>query len=267
MGDSMTSLSSRDNPLVKDFVRLCSDRGYREQSGRIAIEGSRLCRDALSSGLAPESIFITRDALEKYKEADIILGSGAPVYEITGPVAAKMADTKNPQGIFLTAFVLDKKLRFTKIDIGGAYIALENLQDPGNMGTILRTAEALGLDGVIMSADCADIYSPKVLRGTMGAAFRLPSYETENIADTLTELSQKGMKTVASVADRSASSVLKADLHGGVVAVIGNEGNGLTDSCIAACNIRVTIPMGGRAESLNASAAASILMWEISKSR
>lgn len=259
-------LSSRDNPAVKDYARLCASKSYRVSSGRFAIEGARLCQDALLSGVLIENAFLTRDACEKYQDiVSLIQGSGANVYEITPVVASKMGDTQNPQGIFCTAFMLDKAAGFRKIDIDGRYIALENLQDPGNMGTILRTAEALGLSGVILSADCVDIYSPKVLRGAMGAVFRIPVMIAADLPETILSLNAAGIKTAAAVADKDACSIIAADFSGGVAVAVGNEGNGLTDRCVHACAQRVTIPMNGRAQSLNAGTAASILIWEICK--
>ena len=264
----MTLLSSRDNSVIKDYVRLCSVKSFRASSGRFAIEGARLCEDALRSGIKLENAFITHDACEKYNEISAsIARSGAQIYEITPAVASKMADTKNPQGIFCTVFMLDKAPTLSKINSSGGYIALENLQDPGNLGTVLRTAEALGLSGVLLSADCVDIYSPKVLRGAMGAVFRIPFLITDDLPETLKILSQRGMKTAAAVAQGDACSILKAELGGGIVIAVGNEGAGLTTQCIDACVQRVTIPMDGHAQSLNASTAASILMWEIYKSR
>ena len=267
-GLTVTLISSRENPLVKAYGRLCASKAFRASGRRFAIEGARLCGDALESAVPIESAFLTREAVEKYGGvAQRLLQSSAQIYEISQPVAQKMADTQNPQGIFCIARMLDKPMRLDKININGAYIALENLQDPGNLGTVLRTAEALGLSGVILSPGCADVYSPKVLRGAMGAVFRLPFAASEDFPGLLRALSQKGVRTVAAVADRSAVSVLEAELSHGAVAAIGNEGAGLTQESVAACAQRVTIPMGGRAQSLNASAAATILMWEICRRR
>jgi TrmH family RNA methyltransferase len=264
----MTLISSRDNSVIKDYVRLCSAKSVRDSSGRFTIEGARLCHDALGSGLRIESVFLTRGACEKYADVTAqLLSCSAQVYEITQAVAEKMADTQNPQGIFCEAYMLDKTLNMDRIDMSGAYIVIENLQDPGNLGTVLRTAEALGLDGVFLSSDCADIYSPKVLRSAMGAVFRIPFLITDELPYLLHTLSQKGVKTVAAVAEKGALSILEAELGGGIAAVIGNEGAGLTPACVAACTQCVTIPMGGRSQSLNAGAAASILIWEIYKSR
>lgn len=264
----MEKISSRENSLIKEYVRLLKGKSERAAAGRFAIEGARLCTDALQSGVRIERAFLTAQALQKQGEfVDRLLGSGARIFEISEPVAAKMTDTQNPQGVFCTAIVLDKALTMDKINIYGAYVALENLQDPGNLGTVLRTAEALGLDGVLLSADCVDLYSPKVLRASMGAVFRLPFLVLTDLPALIGELGRRGMKTLAAVPDREARSVLELDLGGGVIAAIGNEGAGLTKSCEGACGVRFTIPMGGRAESLNASSAAAILMWEMYKSR
>ena len=143
----------------------------------------------------------------------------------------------------------------------GKYIALENIQDPSNLGAICRTAEALGVDGAILSG-CCDRYSPKVQRGAMGSLLRLNIIDCDNLRELLVSLGEKGMKLYATTPDDTAQKITECDMSGGVVAVIGNEGNGVTDEVFSVCE-KVTIPMLGRAESLNASMAAAITMWEM----
>lgn len=149
----------------------------------------------------------------------------------------------------------------------GRYMALENIQDPGNLGAVLRTADAFGLDGVLLSESCADFYSPKVLRSTMGAAFRVPVLLCPDMAELLAELGEMGMQTYAAALDENACDVRGVSFAAGCVAVVGNEGNGLRPETIAACRHTVVIPMAGAAESLNAAVAAGILMWEMTKGR
>ena len=148
------------------------------------------------------------------------------------------------------------------MDESGKYILLENVQDPANLGAVSRTAEALGLTGIIVSGGC-DIYSPKALRASMGALLRLSVLETGDITGTIENAKKNGMKTYASVPDSRAVSVTDTDFSGGAIVVVGNEANGVTEETLASCQGTVTIPMAGRAESLNAGAAASILMWEM----
>lgn len=264
----MEFIQSRENGLVREYVRLRGDRAYRYGSRRFVLEGVRLCMDALRSGLIVERAFFSGRALGHHGElAAELAAGGAGVFEISGPVEQKLSDTRAPQGVFAVARMLDKMLEPDTIDRNGVYAALEDLQDPGNLGTVLRTAEALGLDGVLLSAGCTDIYGPKTVRASMGAVFRLPLCAAADLPALLRRLSDRGILTLASVPDAEAGSILAARPAAGAVVAVGNEGAGLTAECIAACRERVTIPMKGRAESLNAAGAAAILMWELMKNR
>ena len=175
-----------------------------------------------------------------------------------------MSDVKSSQGIFC---VCKMKKAFTAdlLDRNKKYIAGETIQDPSNLGAFFRTSEALGIDAIILSDDCCDVYSPKVLRGSMGAVFRMPVFVLSDFADELKKLTDAGFETFAAVVDKNAKSITSCDFTNGGIAVIGNEGNGLTKEAVEACRYAVTIPMKGRAESLNASAAAMIIMWEMSR--
>lgn len=261
-------LSSRDNPLVKEYAALCDSAKRRREAGLFPVEGVRLTMDALQSGTHIRTVFFETQALIRHASlAAELKRAGVVLYEITDTVAAKLSRTGTTQGVFCEAGMLDKGFSPDKIDRNGAYLAAEEVQDPGNMGALLRSAEALGFDGVLLSPGCADLYAPKVTRASMGAVFRLSWMRVESLPATIAALSTRGMKTLAAVADRSAEDLTKLDLTGGVVACVGNEGNGLSDALVKACAVRATIPMRGRAESLNAAAAAAILMWEIEKQR
>lgn len=217
------------------------------------------------SGAKIKAAFLTADAREKYGDCCRALEkSGAPLYDVTPAIADSLADTRSTQGVFCTVEVPSAVLSVATINTQRTYLALEDIQDPGNLGTILRTAEAMGIDGVLLSAGCTDVYSPKVVRASMGAVFRLPFCTGVDMPKTAETLRSKGMKVYAAVAD-GGDDILSADLSGGVVAVIGNEGNGLTQECINSCSSRLTVRMRGRAESLNAAAAATVIIWEITK--
>lgn len=267
-GGSVTLISSRENRLVKEFIGLRDNKTKRKESGRFVVEGSRLTMDALLSGAPVAAAFVTQNARERYGEVCRALEDAkTAVYDITDSVAHSLSDTQNTQGVFCTVEKPDTFLQLKDLNFKGAYLALENIQDPGNLGTILRTAEAMGLDAVILSDGCTDVFSPKAVRASMGAVFRLPVVFGDNLPDTIGILRGMGIKTYAAVAGGKAADIRKADLSGGVAAVIGNEGNGLTQECIHACTESVTINMRGRAESLNAAAAATIIIWEIVKRR
>ena len=182
---------------------------------------------------------------------------------VTPEIFAYISDTQTPQGFLCVVKTLDKSCQFDTIKGNGKMIALDNMQDPNNLGTVLRSAEAFGVSGVILSSDCCDIYNPKVVRGSMGAVFRLPFCICDTVVEFLNE--NPGITSYAAVVDADAKSVTGFDYQAPCVAVIGNEGNGLKPQTVEACSHKLTIPMKGKAESLNASAAAAILIWEMTK--
>lgn len=183
-------------------------------------------------------------------------------FVISEDVAEKLSDTKNNQGVFCICKMLDKNSNIGKIKYNGKYIALESVSDPSNFGAVIRTAEAMGIDGVIVSGGC-DFYNPKAQRAAMGSLFRMNIFQTDNLPQTLTSLAEKGMAVLAGVPDSSACKITQIDMSKGTVAVIGNEGNGISKEVCNAATQLVTIPMKGRAESLNAAAAASVIIWEM----
>lgn len=259
----MLRLTSRNNDKVKDAVKLRNDASERRKSRRFFLEGLRLCCDAAKSGVTAQTVFVTDNALSNHgDELAVLLSSCKEAFVITEEISLKLSDTKNPQGVFCICKTIDKCCDINKINDNGMYIAMENIQTPANLGSVARTAEALGLDGVIISGGC-DIYNPKTLRAAMGSLLRLHVIETDDMPQLLKACECGGMKTYAAVPDSSALPVTKMDKSAGVICVVGNEGNGLTDELIAACSDRITIPMKGKAESLNAAAAACIIMWEM----
>jgi len=246
-------ITSKGNEQVKAAIRLRESAKERGARGLFFLEGFRLCMDAIASGYVPQAIFITEAARTKY---DI---SGADAILVSEIVAQKLADTKTPQGIF---GVFGSKAKQDFWQSGARYIALEQVQDPGNLGAIARTAEALGLDGLLVGGGC-DVYHPKALRASMGSLLRLPVLECD---DLVKEIASCDLQCYAAVPGEGAVSINNCDFSNGAVILIGNEGSGLSENAIKACDMRVTIPMPGKAESLNAAAAAAILMWEMMKS-
>ena len=259
-------VTSKDNQWVKEWRGLCDSAKKRRESGLFAIEGARLCGDALRSGVGIRTVLYTAAALAIYADVvEPLIAVADTAVEISPELSRHMGDTTNPQGVFCIAKTLDNSLIIDKINIIGIYSALEDIQDPGNLGTIIRTAEALGLSGLILSDGCCDIYNPKVLRSSMGGVFRMPLLRTGDMVSTVTALQEKGLTAYACVVDADATPITQVSLGAGSVALIGNEGNGLRPDTVAACAQRVTIPMTGRAESLNASMAAGIILWEMTR--
>ncbi len=259
----MTHISSRQNPLIMAMSKLSIGK-YREEAGLFAIEGVKLFEEMLKSGITPKYAFATE------KEAHLLrqLSSECERFTVTDSVYQKISCEKSPQGIFCAIKYLDNFHNFATIYSGAnsdSVICLSSLRDPGNLGTVIRTARAFGIGRVILSSDCADIYSHKTLRASMGALFAVPTQRTEDLAATLKDLAERGYTTCATTLNDSALSLEDMTVDRKTCFVIGNEGHGLSKDIINACQNSVYIRMTGGCESLNASVAATVLLWEIFK--
>ena len=258
----MEFISSKTNEKIKYAVKLRESSSFRKKENAFFIESPRLVKDAFLSGVEILMLFITEEAKEKYYDyIESALKTVKKSYFITEEIAEKLADTKTTQGVFAVLRVLDKFANISKIKYYGKYVALEEISNPSNFGAICRTAEAVGLSGIIIKGGC-DIYNPKVLRAAMGALFRLDVVVTDDLISLLTELKVNNMNIYGSVPDANAKKITDIDKSQGMVCVIGNEGNGVSDE-VKEISQLVTIPMNGYAESLNAAAAATIIMWEM----
>lgn len=261
------TIKSKDNPNIKLFKELSKSKKSRYDNGLFTIEGVNLCMEAIKEDIQVICVLLTQDAGEKYTEEAFSLASSADrIYTITDVLAKYLSETKTPQGIFAICKILDKSSIVDKIDIGRRHILLQNMQDPGNLGTIIRTGDALGIDGVILTDDCVDIYNPKVIRATSGSIFRLPIYHEDDVPYVARILRDKGIKLYGAVVGYTkAKEIGTFQLEDSFVIAIGNEGNGLTSDAISACDDLLTIKMSDNAESLNAAIAAGIIIWEMQK--
>ena len=257
-------ITSRDNRLVKETRRLLADAKYRREAGLFALEGARLCGDAALSGVKIRYAMYTARAAAQYAgQMTAVKRAADTLYEIPDDLARFMGDTASPQGFFCVCDALDNYRPYDTMKDARYVLALEDIQDPANLGTMIRTAEALGLDALLLSGGCCDVYNPKVLRGSMGGVFRLTLYTAHRFEEAIPVLRAGGRRCLACVPDSTARPVPRAGLCPLDICLIGNEGNGLHAQTIAACDGRITIPMGGRAESLNAAMAAGLVMWEL----
>lgn len=259
-------ISSRDNSTIKQAKKLLLDVSERRKTGNIFLEGARLCEDALETGLPIKTAFLTKEAMEKYpSQTKRIQEIAETCYEITESISSYLTDTKNPQGIFCICEKKKFDLDVHHLSKENCYLVLEDVRDPGNLGTVIRTAEAFGATALIVSSGCCDTDNPKVLRGSMGGALRLPILEVDNLPLMISKWNEQGFQTYACVADATAEKITECSLKKGSICLIGNEANGLTKETIDACLHSMTIPMKGRAESLNAAVAASVVLWELLK--
>ncbi len=255
-------INAKNNPKIKDVKSLLTSSKDRKNSGLFVVEGVRLCCDALLSGCEIESVFCTENCAEKYDDEIKSLRNGCKsFYTVSNEVLKSISDTVTPQGVVCTVKFKQNSFEYEK---GKKYIALDTIQNPDNLGAISRTAEALGLNGMVIYGGC-DIYNPKALRASMGALFRLPVCICNSLESEIEKCQALGIDVLATVPDRDAKNVITVDFSKGAMCVIGNEGNGVSKEIIDKCTDKITIKMDGRAESLNANAAASIIMWEMTR--
>lgn len=247
----MEKLTSRKNPVVQHLRKLAADHDYRRGQGEYVLDGGKLLREALDCGGV-----ITRVLWAGEPE---VVVPGAAIYTAPKDLVEYASPLKNSPGPVFTVKIPERPVpeRMEKV------IVLENVQDPGNVGTVIRTANALGMDAVILAGSCASVYGAKTARAAMGALFRQCVLELD-VDEMLELLRSRGLKLYGAALSERAADVRETDLHGAAVAV-GSEGQGLSRRLLDACDGEVIIPMQPGSESLNAGVAAGILMWELSR--
>lgn len=257
-------ITSRNNLNIKYAKKLLSLSSFRKEEGAFAIEGVRLCADAINSGVEVRTVFYTKKCLDKFHETIFnIIDSSQKNFEVSEDVMKCISDTDTPQGIVCICKI---KILQSEIDYSKSLILLENIQNPSNLGSIFRTCDALGLKNVVISGNSCDIYNPKVLRGSMGAIFRLNVKIEENFLKFLSDLKNKNYKIYATAPSDDAEILGKEKIFSKKCAVVfGNEGNGITEEIFLNSDAKLTIPMNSNAESLNVSTAVGIIVWEMIK--
>lgn len=246
-------ITSTKNETVK-LLRSLKDRAARRETGLHLIEGERLVFDALSSGVRAEYILAEEGSAAEARLA----AQGLSFFTVSRAVLEAVSDTKTPQGI--AAAVRTPELTPPETYPRGLTVCLDRLQDPGNLGTVIRTADAMGASSLLLSPGCTDPFSPKALRSAMGSTYHIPVFEGE-LSKELPRLKESGYTLVCG---HLSGREKLPEINKNCAVVIGNEGNGVSDEVAALCEL-YRLPMFGRAESLNASVAASIMIYEISK--
>ena len=255
-------ITSASNNRIKEILNLKKKPKARRESGLFIIEGPRMAEETPEELL--ESIYVSESFLKKEIQSPLLEKHD---YEIVSDkVFSQLSDTVTPQGILCV--VRQPKYTLEEITKGEAplLLVLENLQDPGNLGTIVRTGEGAGVSGILLTKDAVDMYNPKVVRSTMGAIYRVPFLYMENIEIILQQLRQKNITTYAAHLEKS-ESYDSYNYNRGTAFIIGNEGNGLSENALKNAEKRLFIPMCGQVESLNAAVAASLLMYEAARQR
>lgn len=261
-------ITSRNNPKIMTAASLSRKKG-RDETGLFMLEGEKLLEEAVKSGAPLTDIFCT----EKEIGFCLSLKPECDVTCVSEQVFSKISTEKSPQGVISLSKRIDKICNLSKIFVeddfadGRSVFILCGVRDPGNVGTIVRTAAATGIGMLIFSDDCADIYSPRAVRASMGAIFRQKTAYTPSLPDAIGVLRCCGYSVYASVLDSKAVSIENIECTGRTVFIAGNEGHGLPDEIISAAGRTVYIPMENGVESLNVSAAAAIFMWNCRRKR
>lgn len=251
----MKNISSLDNPLYKQLKKLGESARERRKAGKTLLDGMHLIQACLLSGVKPELLVVSTSALASGEISSFLAGAdGMDVVCLTDVLFSALSPVETPTGIValitIPVIAADPEIDFC--------LMVEGVQDPGNLGSILRTAAASGVQKTYLSAACADAWSPKVLRGGMGAHFVMALEERVNLLEKVQQFS--GLSLATSL-DASVS-VFATDLTGKVAVLVGNEGAGLSAELSAAASVKVRIPMAPRMESLNVAAATAICLFE-----
>ena len=259
-------ITSSSNPRIKQVVQWQSKAKERRKDNVFLVEGFKMFEEAPAEAI--REVYVSEDALEKaLTQPDIKSKLDKAGYEVvSGDLFRKMSDTQTPQGILC---VLERPM-YCLEDLmeqeNPLFVVLDNLQDPGNLGTIVRTGEGAGISGVIMSAQTVDIYNPKTIRATMGSIYRVPFIYVESLPETVEKLRSKGIRTYAAHL-QGKDYYDSFSFEKGTAFLIGNEGNGLSKEVADAADAYLKIPMEGQVESLNAAIATSLLMYEAHRQR
>ena len=249
-------ITSRANSVCTHFRKLASSRAYREKTGEFLCDSPKLLREACQWGAEVRTVLHTADV-----ELPDLDSTGARTAEVSESVMGAVSPMETPQGVVFSCALLRYPL--PERAAPGRYLVLDGIQDPGNVGTILRTADAFDCGGIFLLPGCADLYNPKTLRAGMGVHFRSAVYRC-TLPELTALLKEAGLPLYGAALRADTADVRELDLSRCAMAV-GSEGRGLSAEVLAACGRTIRIPMDAKCESLNAAAAASVLLWEAAR--
>jgi TrmH family RNA methyltransferase len=261
----MIEITSSKNPLIKEIKALSRKRD-RWENKLFVMEGIKIIDEAIENNVNIKNIFYSDRLLSNndgWCFLDKIRDMRNLIY-VDDKIFSEISDTENSQGVLATGNFLSNNIDNLSDNSEQFLIFLNSLQDPGNMGTIIRSADAFNISGIIIGERCVDPYNPKVVRATMGSLFRMPLYFIHDDIGTINSLKNKGYKIYATSLEESTSNY-DINYEGKFVIIIGNEANGVNERLIDLSDMRIKIPIPGHAESLNAGVAASIVMYEVMK--
>jgi len=269
---SFEEITSRQNPYVTYACKL-SEKKYRDREGKFRIDGIKLFFEAVKFGVELEAVLVTKKAVERYGEIFEKLEKKTDVKVLSDGAFEKVSEEKSPEGVICVAKRIDKLHKIITINNsegracidglrGKSVFILESVRDPGNLGTVVRTAAAFGVDCIVMSDDCADIYNSKTLRAAMGTLFHQSLIRVDDLCEAVRILSGRGRRVYAAALGQNSKLLGRVELLLTDCIAVGNEGHGLSREVVSACDERILIPMADGTESLNAAVAASVCLWE-----
>lgn len=254
-------ITSASNEKIKEIKKLLKSSAKRRETGTFLVEGIRMVREIPKDKI--KAVYVAESMEEKFCGVCKTMGTS---YELVrDSVFHSMSDTNTPQGILAEVYqnrvTEDALLQGTPPFL----LIIERLQDPGNLGTIIRTAEGAGVTGIVLSADTVDLYNPKVVRSTMGSIFRVPVYTASSLAETIRHIKEKDIPVYG--AHLEGEVFYQKDFSGGCAFLIGNEGNGLSEEISRMADLLIRIPMCGQVESLNAAISTAVISYEVLRQR
>ena len=257
----MKHISSRDNPFFKELLKLADSSRQRKKAGQTLLDGTHLVQAYLEAGNKPLHVLVTQAALQDHEVATLLKRfPGAPLTQLDDSLFAELTELKTPSGILALIALPSPVMSAAQSRF---CLLLEDIQDPGNLGSMLRSAAAAGCDAVFLSKGCADAWSPKVLRAGMGGHFVLSVHESMDLPAVAAAFQGK---LLAALPD-ARISLYDCDLRGKLAFAVGNEGAGLSNGVLEASSQHVTIPMPGKVESLNVAAATAVCLFEAARQR
>ena len=264
-------ITGKSNSTITRIGKL-QNKKYRNDEKLFICDGAKLFLEAYKFNAEIKYIIIDNEALidnEIINKVKDLQKKGVNVLCVDGSNFKKLTTESAPQGIITVCEYFSKKHSFenTCEDFGpeDKIVMIESVRDPGNMGTILRNAVAFGIDKLVLSSDCVDIYSPKVVRSSMGAIFKINITVTDNFCDVISDFKKQGRRVIGAALGKDSMVLGKDKISSSDIFILGNEGHGLSNDVLKECSETIFIPIKENTESLNVSIASAILMWEISK--
>lgn len=250
-------LQSKDNSIIKEAKKL-KEKRLRAFNSQFLVEGFRFVEEALKSSFKVPQIFLNESNLDKWQSCNLdkMLQDSTKIYLVKETIFKQLSETENPQGVIAVV----NKINVPTVKKDGIYVLVDRIQDPGNLGTIIRSSHAAGASGVIVTKGTVDVYNEKTLRSTMGSIFNIPIIEDDNLYFTLA-LKQSNFKLIVSSLQDS-TDFYNVNLNQNIIIAVGNEGSGISEEIYSLGDIKVKIPMPGKAESLNVAVATSVMLFE-----